>query len=87
MQSPHTSDASSGESEIQVPSMPIMHPPTTSFKITPQDANILEGYMDDFEQADTQTRSNILEKAMGEMYRLRPENSVFDKKEAKQVCI
>jgi hypothetical protein len=67
--------------------MPIMHPPTTGFKITPQDANILEGYMDDFEQADTQTRSNILEKAMGEMYRLRPENSIFDKKEAKQVCI
>jgi hypothetical protein len=64
-----------------------MHPPTTGFKITPQDTNILDGYIDEFEKADTQTRNNILEKVMGELYRLRPDNSVFDKKEAKQACI
>jgi hypothetical protein len=85
MQSPHGSDASSGESENH--SGPIMHPPTTGFKITPQDTNILDGYIDEFEKADTQTRNNILEKVMGELYRLRPDNSVFDKKEAKQACI
>lgn len=42
--------------------------------------------MGEFEQADTQMRNNILEKAMGELYRLRPSNSVFDKKQAKQAC-
>ncbi|KAI9430761.1 hypothetical protein H4582DRAFT_2063414 [Lactarius indigo] len=41
-------------------------------------------YMDDFEQADTQMRKNILEKAMGELYRRQPANSVFDKKDARQ---
>jgi hypothetical protein len=85
MQSANNSNASSGEPEI--PSGHIMGAPTTGFTITPQDANILKGYMSDFELADTPTRSNILEKAMGELYRLRPANPVFDKKEAKQAHI
>ena len=81
----HGSNASSGEPEI--PSGPTMHPPATAFKITAQDTNILDMYIDEFEQADTQMRSKILEKVMGALYRLRPGNSMFDKKEAKQACI
>ena len=84
MQSPHSSDISSGESEI--PPSPIVHCPTTGFKVTSKDADILNEYMDEFENADTQTRDNILEKAMGELYKLRPGNTAFNKKEAKQVC-
>ncbi|KAI9439083.1 hypothetical protein H4582DRAFT_2075741 [Lactarius indigo] len=61
-----------------------MPPTKEGFVITPQDATILRGYMDDFEQADTQMRKNILEKAMGELYRRQPANSVFDKKDARQ---
>jgi hypothetical protein len=85
MQSANSSDSSSGEPEI--PTGATLHPPTNGFKLTPEDANILNEYIDEFEQADTQMRNNILEKAMGELYRLRPGNSAFDKKEAKQVCI
>jgi hypothetical protein len=64
-----------------------MHPPTTGFQFTPEDTNILNKYLDEFEQADTQMRNNILEKVMGELYRLRLGNSAFDKKEVKQACI
>jgi hypothetical protein len=87
MQSPHDSesDATSGESEH--PSDPIMHLPTTSFQFTPEDKTVLKRYMDEFEQADKHMRNNILEKVMGELYKLRPGNSTFDKKEAKQARI
>jgi len=63
-----------------------MHPPMTGFQFTPEDTSILNRYMDEFEQADTQMRNNILEKVMGEIYRLRPGNTRFDKKQAKQAC-
>jgi hypothetical protein len=85
MQSANNSDSSSGEPEI--PTGPTQNIPADGFKLTPEDGNILNKFMDEFEWADTQMRNNILEKAMGELYRLRPGNSVFDKKEAKQVCI
>jgi hypothetical protein len=58
----------------------------TGFQFTPEDTSILNRYMDEFEQADTQMRNNILEKVMGEIYRLRPGNTRFDKKQAKQAC-
>jgi hypothetical protein len=56
------------------------------FTITSQDTIILKGYLEDFQQANTETRTKILEKVMGELYSLRPPNSAFDKKEAKKVC-
>ncbi|KAH9007560.1 hypothetical protein EDB84DRAFT_1447435 [Lactarius hengduanensis] len=62
---------------------PIDHP-LEGFKLTPQDVHVLKGYLEDFEPADTQTRNRILEKAMGDVYRLRPANSAFNKKDAKQ---
>jgi hypothetical protein len=87
MQSAHSSesDAASGESEH--PSGPVMHVPTTGFQFTSEDKTILNRYMDEFERADKQMRNNILEKVMGELYRPRPGNSTFEKKEAKQACI
>ena len=59
--------------------------PGDSFIITPEDANILKGYLDEFRDADRKTRKMILGRAMGELYAL-PRNAVFDKKEAKRVC-
>jgi hypothetical protein len=85
MSSSHDSNPSSDE--LQIPTGPSMNPPTNGFGITTQDATILKGYIDEFEKADTQVRNKILEKTMGERYRLRPGDSSFNKKEAKQVPI
>lgn len=87
MQSAHSSDASSSEPEISSGLAQAMHPLSSDFKITTEDKSILMGYADEFERADTQMRRNILEKAMGKLYNLRPGNSAFDKKEAKEACI
>jgi hypothetical protein len=40
---------------------------TKSFKLTPTDIDILKGYMDEFEKANTQAKRKILEKSMGEI--------------------
>jgi hypothetical protein len=87
MQSPHGSESDASSGELEIPSGPIIHPPTAGFIFTPEDTNILNKYLDEFEQADTPMRNNILEKVMGEIYRLRPGNTGFDKKEAKQASI
>ncbi len=84
MQSPCISNYSSSDPE-EVPSSSTVHPAPDAFKITPQDVNILKGYIEEFDQADTQMRSRLLEKAIGEVYLLQPGNSVFNKKEARQV--
>jgi hypothetical protein len=79
MQTGHLSDSPSVDSEI----------PSTGaegFAITPQDTSILKGYIEDFHNANTETRNKLLEKVMGELYSLWPPNSAFDKKEAKKVC-
>ncbi|KAH9013595.1 hypothetical protein EDB85DRAFT_2158062 [Lactarius pseudohatsudake] len=80
MQSGHLSESSDGESEISRPSI---HAQGDTFSISPQDARILKGYVEEFQKADTDTRKTILEKAMGELYTLRPPNSTFNKKVAK----
>jgi hypothetical protein len=85
MQSANYSDSPSGEPEI--PTGPPPDIPPSGFEITPEDRKILETYMNEFEKADTQMRNNILEKVMGELYRLRPGRAAFDKNEAKRVCI
>ena len=58
--------------------------PGGSFIITPEDANILKGYLDEFWDADRKTRKMILGRAVGELYAL-PRNGVFDKREAMRV--
>jgi hypothetical protein len=85
MPSAHLSDLSSGESER--PSSPEPLPAVEGFSITPQDAGILEGHLEDFQKADTELRKKILEKVMGEHYVLRSQSSTFNKKEAKKVLI
>ena len=85
MQSQHLSGYSSEEYEI--PSAQPMPNAGEGFAIIPQDASILNGYIEDFQRADTETRKKILEKVMGELYSLWPPNSAFDKKEAKMVFV
>ncbi len=87
MQSPLLSNHNDSPIESEDPSSPIMHPLATGFQITPEDTDILNKYLDGFERANTQTRNTILEKLMGELYRLRSGDSTFDKKEAKKACI
>ena len=55
------------------------------FIITPDDIGILQEYLEEFQEADTSLRTRIIEKAMAELYRLRPSNVSFDKKEASKV--
>ncbi|KAH9036288.1 hypothetical protein EDB84DRAFT_1437709 [Lactarius hengduanensis] len=72
---------SESSSNSDDPSGPVVPPTQEGFKLSPQDVTILRGYMDEFEQADTQMRNKILEKAMGEVYKRQPGNSQFNKKE------
>jgi hypothetical protein len=57
----------------------------TGFAITPQDADVLQQHLEEFQGADTSLRSKIIEKAMTELYQLRPANTPFNKKEASKV--
>ena len=87
MQSNTDSGSVTGEQEI--PSGPAKFPPAnmTTFKVTPEDAEILTEYLDEFDESNTAAKRKILEKAMGDLYRLRPNDFIFDKREAKEVCI
>jgi hypothetical protein len=80
-----SSDGSSGEPEI-FPGPPI-DPQSNTFKITSDDAEILNRYIDQFQHADTPMRSRILEVAMGELCKLRPGDTEFNKRDAKEVCV
>ena len=55
------------------------------FQITSHDTNILQHYLDEFQRGDTSARTLLINRIMGELYRLRPVNSPFDKKDAKKV--
>jgi hypothetical protein len=81
MQSTYMSDTHIGESAV---SPAPDH--NQGFTITNQDKDILEQYLQEFQVADTTLRTKIIEKAMGELYQLRPVNAPFDKKEASKVC-
>ena len=68
------------------PVIPLRTQPRTEvFTIMPKDADILNGYIHEFHDADTRARNVILEKAMGDIYREDPEKHQFSKKEAKLV--
>ena len=58
----------------------------SGFAITPKDTEILQQYLEEFQEADSSLRTKIIEKAMAELYLLRPDNTPFDKKEASKVC-
>jgi hypothetical protein len=79
-------NSETSHNELEHNSGAAMDTQTGVFKVTPEDANILNGYIVEFQEADTETRNKILEKSMGELYELRPRNSPFDKKDIKQAC-
>ncbi|KAH9038255.1 hypothetical protein EDB85DRAFT_1888104 [Lactarius pseudohatsudake] len=47
-----------------------------------KESNILREYLEEFQCADTPLRTRIIEKAMAQLYRLRPSGTPFDKKVA-----
>jgi hypothetical protein len=57
------------------------------FAITPQDSEVLMEYLDEFQGSNTALRTKIIETAMGRLYMLRPVNALFDKVEAREVCL
>jgi hypothetical protein len=56
-----------------------------AFVITSKDASVLQTYIDDFKTADSSARADLVEKVMGELCRLRPSSTSFNKMEAKAV--
>jgi hypothetical protein len=68
-------------------------PPATSpipnacahFLIAKEDADILWQYLDEFQNADTGSHANIIQRAMAEVYQHHPPNASFDKMEAGEV--
>jgi len=55
------------------------------FIIGPKDKEILKIYLKEFQDGNRETRSDVIGKALGEIYRKRPGNPTFDKKEATEV--
>jgi hypothetical protein len=83
MQALHHSDSVSGASDIS--EAPLGDAADLGFTITSQDMQILQHYLEGFQEADTSARTQLVDRIMGELYRLRPVNSPFDKKDAKKV--
>jgi hypothetical protein len=73
-------------SELEPPSGPAIHAQTNIFKVTPEDVNILNEYIVEFEEANTGARHTLLEKILGALYALHPPNTVFDKSDIKEAC-
>ncbi|KAH8992193.1 hypothetical protein EDB92DRAFT_1816038 [Lactarius akahatsu] len=81
MQMDDTSNSDNGgESEVSQSQRELSTDP--GFSITPRDADILQEYLQDFQAADTSLRTRIIEKAMAQLYLLRPTSAQFDKKVA-----
>jgi hypothetical protein len=60
-------------------------PVPTGFIITSANAAILQDYLDDFEHADAAARATIVERAMAQLYMLRPPHTPFHKVDAAKV--
>ncbi|KAI9433711.1 hypothetical protein H4582DRAFT_2060689 [Lactarius indigo] len=75
-----TYSGSGGESEISQSQR--AQSGDTGFIITPEDADVLQEYLEEFQAADTSLRTRIIEKAMAQLYLLRPSSAPFDKKVA-----
>ncbi|KAF8261097.1 hypothetical protein EI94DRAFT_1705813 [Lactarius quietus] len=82
MDSGNSSDNSHGE--LELPSGPAMHAQASIFKVTPEDANILNENIVEFQEGNTVARNTLLERAMGELYNLCPAETPFDKRDIKQ---
>ncbi|KAN0127804.1 hypothetical protein V8E53_014360 [Lactarius tabidus] len=53
------------------------------FTVTLQDTNILQHHLDEFQNGDPSLRTQLIDRVMGELYRLCPVNTPFDKKVAR----
>ena len=83
MQNEDFSGSQSGESNIS--ETHVDQTVDVGFTITHQDSGILCEYLE-FQAADTDLQTRIIEKVMAELYLLHPDNTPFDKKEASKVC-
>jgi hypothetical protein len=83
MQAVYHSDSLSGASDIS--EAHLGEAANLGFTITPQDMQILQHYLEEFQEDDSSARAQLIDRIMGELYRLRPVNSPFDKKDAKKV--
>jgi hypothetical protein len=84
MQAESHSDSLSGDSDLSVARLGKAD--DAGVDLTPQDKQILAYYLEEFQAADTVDRTILIDRIMGELYRLRPVDSPFDKKDAKLVC-
>jgi len=84
MQAESHSDSLSGDSDLSVARLGKAD--DAGIDLTPQDKQILAYYLEEFQAADTVDRTILIDRIMGELYRLRPVDSPFDKKDAKLVC-
>ncbi|KAH9007820.1 hypothetical protein EDB85DRAFT_2165197 [Lactarius pseudohatsudake] len=57
-------------------------PAKSGFSITPQDRVVLQEYLEEFQEANPDERTRIIERAMAKLYHLRPVDTPFDKKDA-----
>ncbi|KAI9430400.1 hypothetical protein BJY52DRAFT_1232430 [Lactarius psammicola] len=80
MQSDIGSRSLSGGSQLS--STAPAHPIDDVFKITQEDASILEEYIEEFKEGDADTRSRIITNVMAELYALRDGTVSFNKKDA-----
>lgn len=55
------------------------------FSMTPDDAGILQQYLEEFEHTETAVHTRLIERAMAELYMLRPPNTPFNKAEVSKV--
>ncbi|KAF8271899.1 hypothetical protein EI94DRAFT_1697896 [Lactarius quietus] len=85
MDSGNSSNNSHGE--LELPSGPTMHAQASIFKVTPEDANILNEYFVEFQEGNTGAGNTLLERVMGELYNLHPAETPFDKRDIKQVYL
>ena len=93
MQNDYFSDSQSEDSQFGTSALPALLPvshqvplPTMPFEITPQDTEILQQYLEEFQEADKAHRTNLVQKIMGELYQHRAVDATFDKMEASEVC-
>ena len=87
MESALFSYTSDGESERPFDSD--IPPAANGFSITPEEAGILKGYLEEFQSSKTEARNKILETALGEVFahHLKNGTATFDKKEAKKASL
>ena len=83
MQHEYHPDLSAGCSED--PQAAQGHALSSVFLLTLADKALLQGHLDDFQDADKGACAIIIERVMGQLYQLQPPNTSFDKKDASKV--